>query len=238
MTTGGKGRLVLRRRIWLIAVLGLVLTGAGCGEEPRPQKRRSLYWQQRAGHFRALPDTAGEIIFLGDSITDGGNWGEMFASPRVKNRGISGDTTDGVLDRLDEVLGSKPAQIFLMIGINDLGRGDGEKHVLANIKSILREIRQKSPETGVFIQSILPVNDRFSVFPDYMDETPRILAVNTVLKRMAADYGMTFIDLFSAFRDESDRLAEKYTNDGLHLTGEGYAHWREVLKPFIDLGSR
>ena len=67
-----------------------------------------------------MPDTPNEIIMLGNSITDGCEWSELFQNSNIKNRGISGDITEGVLYRLDEVTRSKPAKVFLLIGINDL----------------------------------------------------------------------------------------------------------------------
>jgi lysophospholipase L1-like esterase len=223
----------LRGRILIIIFGWVALTGVSRAEGAQVPEKHSLYWQQRVDHFRALPDTPGEIIFLGDSITDGCNWSELFSRIQIKNRGISGDTTQGVLDRLDEVLSSRPAKIFLMIGINDLGRGLSETAILANIKSLLKDIRQKSPETEVFIQSVLPVNDRFSVFPSYMDKTARVLSVNKVLRRMAEDYGFRYIDLFSALSDGNNRLSDKYTNDGLHLNGAGYACWKKTIEKLI-----
>ena len=223
----------MSRKILALALFLVVLTGISRADGIQAREEHSLYWQQRADHFRALPDTPGEIIFLGDSITDGCNWSEMFGRIQIKNRGISGDTTQGLLDRLEEVLSSRPAKIFLMIGINDLGQGRREDYVLANIKSLLKEVRQKSPETQVYIQSVLPINDRFSIFPGYMDETPRILSVNKVLRRMAGDYGFVYIDLFSAMSDGKNRLSDKYTNDGLHLNGTGYDCWKRVIEKYV-----
>ena len=138
-----------------LAASALVLIAIGdlSAAQEQSGSQHSLYWHQRAGHFRLLPNDRGEIVFLGDSITDGCDWSEMFHNPLIKNRGISGDVTQGVLDRLGEVVESKPAKIFLMIGINDLARGLTEKEILANIESIIREVRKKSPETKLYLQS-------------------------------------------------------------------------------------
>ncbi|MBW6498842.1 MAG: sialate O-acetylesterase, partial [Bacteroidales bacterium] len=81
---------------------------------------RTYFYEQRQSMFELLPDTDGEIIMLGNSITNVGAWEELLQNPRVKNRGISGDNTFGVLARMDEVLSSKPAKIFILIGINDI----------------------------------------------------------------------------------------------------------------------
>ena len=195
--------------------------------------QHSLYWQQRASHFRLLPNDKGEIIFLGDSITDGCDWSEMFHNPLIKNRGISGDVARGVLDRLAEVVESKPAKVFLMIGINDLAMGLSEKEILANIKRIIREIRQKSPDTRLYLQSLLPVNPDFRVLPDHVDKGAQIKNINSVLRRMAGDYDAVFVDLYPLFIEEGEKLDPEFTNDGLHLTGAGYAVWKEAVAPFL-----
>ena len=71
--------------------------------------------------FKEKPLNLNDIVFLGNSITAGGNdWSERLNIPNIKNRGIGGDTTDGVIARLDEIIYFKPKAVFLLIGINDL----------------------------------------------------------------------------------------------------------------------
>ena len=78
------------------------------------------YYEQRYSHFITLPDRPKSVIFLGDSITDSAEWSELFGDLHVLNRGISGDNTAGVLNRFGEIIQRKPAEVFLMIGIDDL----------------------------------------------------------------------------------------------------------------------
>ncbi len=216
-------------------VFGLAIAALSVGIYPAVQEKpdHPAYWHQRASHFRLLPNEEGEIIMLGDSITEGCNWSEMFANPKLKNRGISGDVTQGVLDRLDEVLESHPERIFLMIGINDLGHGKTEEEILANIKRIIREVRKKSPESTLYLESLLPVNPDFAMFPTHTDKTQQVIAINTVLRRMAADYDAVYVDLYSRFVTQGGKLDPAFTNDGLHLTGPGYAIWKKALEPYL-----
>lgn len=86
-------------------------------------RKHTTFYDQRATLFEVLPTSKKDIIFLGNSITNGGEWAELLGNPHVKNRGISGDRTDGVLDRLHVITKGKPAKIFLLIGINDLSGG-------------------------------------------------------------------------------------------------------------------
>ena len=221
---------VLKRMpVW---VLYLILGGL-CSAQQARKTEHSLYWHQRASHFKTLPNDQGEIIFLGDSITDGGNWTEMFPNARVKNRGISGDTTQGILDRLDEVVESKPAKIFLMIGINDLALGLSEKEILANVKRIVQQIRRHSPDTSIYLESMLPVNPDFGLFPGHTRKRDEVLNINKVLERMAEDYGLRYVDLYRLFAGKDEKLRPELTNDGLHLTGAGYALWKKAVTPYI-----
>ena len=211
---------------------GLILTCSGRLETR--EKEYYPYWNQRASHFKTLPDTEGEIIFLGDSITDGCSWTEMFQNLCVKNRGISGDTTEGVIDRLDEVLESNPDKIFLMIGINDLGGGESADQVINNIKRIVRNIQKKTPETTLILEGILPVNPDFDLFPNYMTKTQEILTVNRELKKFAKKENITYVDLYSLFVNKDNKLNPEYTNDGLHLLGSGYLIWKKAVEKYIE----
>ncbi|MDE6077594.1 MAG: sialate O-acetylesterase, partial [Muribaculaceae bacterium] len=81
---------------------------------------RSEYWHQRVTLFNLLPVEPGDIVFLGNSITDGGEFSELFDNPSIKNRGISSDVISGVAERLHQVTNYHPSKIFLLIGINDV----------------------------------------------------------------------------------------------------------------------
>jgi len=197
----------------------------------------STYYNQRLTLFEKLPDTKGEIIFLGNSITDGCEWSELLGNSKVKNRGISGDTTEGVLFRLNEVTRSKPARVFLLIGINDLSRGVSKDTVFANISKIATRIRKDSPKTKVYIQSILPVNDSFGLFKGHTNKTDEVIEVNAHLKEWCARENVGFIDLYSCFKSsDSEKMNPKFTNDGLHLLGDGYLLWAEIIKPYLSAG--
>lgn len=193
------------------------------------------YYYHKKSLFELLPNTSNEIILLGDSITDGNEWAELFGNSRLKNRGISGDVTKGVLYRLEEITESNPAQIFIMIGVNDLARGISVDTVLFNYSKIIDQIQQASPSTEVYVQSILPVNDNFSQFSSHIDKTLQIRQANSRLVRLSEQKGATFINLFDEFSTDEDRLNPNYTEDGLHLNGQGYMVWKSVVESYLDL---
>lgn len=189
----------------------------------------STYYQQKVSLFRLLPDTKKEIIFLGNSITDIGEWAEIWNSTKVKNRGISGDNTFGVLARLDEVISSKPQKVFIMIGINDIARDTPDSIIIANYKKIIYHIKTQTPATKIFVQSILPTNNQFTEFKRHQNKTGHIVIVNTAMKSYCSNNNIVYIDLYSEFIDDENNLAKKYTNDGLHLNGFAYMKWKEIL---------
>lgn len=192
------------------------------------------YYNQRLSLFKTLPDDPNEIIMLGNSITDGGEWSELLPGYNVKNRGISGDVTAGVLYRLNEVTSAKPAKVFLLIGINDLARGIPADTVFRNICLIANEIRAATPGTEVYIQSILPVNPSFSKFAGHVDKTNAVKQINQKLKDWCSENNVQFLNLFDVFTEtNSDYLNPEFTNDGLHLTAIGYLMWIKIIYPFI-----
>jgi lysophospholipase L1-like esterase len=192
------------------------------------------YYDQRKSLFEMLPDTKNEIIFLGNSITDGSDWCELLQNPKAKNRGISGDTSEGVLNRLYQVTRLQPAKVFLLIGINDLSKNISPDTVYVNICKIVSRISTQSPKTKVYVQSILPVNNTFKTFSGHISRTPQVKDLNERLKNICPKLGATYVDLFSELKNPNDDLLNPmYTNDGLHLLGEGYKAWAKVIQPLL-----
>ncbi|MFZ5938993.1 MAG: GH92 family glycosyl hydrolase [Bacteroidota bacterium] len=188
------------------------------------------YYYHKKEHFELLPDTEHEIIFLGNSITDNAEWAELFRNPNIKNRGIGGDDTDGVLERLPEVLSSKPDKIFIGIGTNDLAYLKSKEHVMENYRLILDRIASESPDTKVYIQSILPTEDAIHIFRKNSD----IMELNRQLEALAGSRGLVYIDLFTPFSTPEHKLNLKYSIDGLHLNGKGYELWKDIIVKYVN----
>lgn len=221
-------------RKYFLFGLGLILLSSFISQAELQHKAKySPYYHQKKSMFEKLPDTTGEIIFLGDSITDGCNWTELFQDIRVKNRGISGDITDGILARLSEVTAAKPAKIFLMIGVNDLAIGKSVAEIVTNIQIIVKKIGRSSQKTQIYLQSLLPVNPDLGMFPDHTDKTAEIMEINKRLQVLSEKYALVYVDLFPAFAGKDNKLKPAYTNDGLHLTGSAYLLWRSQIKQYV-----
>lgn len=199
------------------------------------QRTYSNYYYQRVSLFETLPASPDDIVFLGNSITDGGEWSELFDNPKVKNRGISGDVTWGVYDRLESVLKHAPSKIFLMIGINDVAKGVPADSIVFRIGMILSKIKSDSPRTRVYIQSVLPVNDYYNLFTGHTSRWEMVAGINEGLKNLAEKEHVTYIDLYTHFtEDGSGKMDISYTNDGLHLMAKGYWKWVEIIKPYVE----
>ena len=185
------------------------------------------HYAQKCDFFARYPIQPGEIVFLGDSITEGARWDELFPGRPVKNRGINADTVDGVLCRLGDIISGQPAAVFILIGTNDLPwyMYHGNAIVLKTYAAILQRLQSESPHTRVFVQSILPRHRMYA---------RRIRGLNARLAQLAQRYGATYIDLFPHFAAPDGQLLPAITNDHLHLLADGYARWVEILTPYLN----
>ena len=188
------------KQLFSLLILGLLSHYALQAQVRKPDFPDSLfstYYHQRVTLFKALPQTKGDVIFVGNSITDGSEWNELFGEGKLKNRGISGDITAGVIHRIDEVADRKPAKVFLMIGTNDLARNISPDSILKNIFIITDYLKQQTPGTKIYVQSILPVNNIYGMFNGHTGKGKEILQVNTALQAKAQQKNYTYIDLYT-----------------------------------------
>ena len=109
--------------------------------------------KHRASVLEQLNISSDNIVFIGNSITQGNEWCEVFNNPNILNRGISGALSSEVLENLPHFIKGNPKKIFLMIGTNENANPDV---VIPNITSIIEIIKRDSPNTEIYIQSILP----------------------------------------------------------------------------------
>ncbi|RNI29930.1 GDSL family lipase [Rufibacter immobilis] len=188
------------------------------------------HYRMRLDFFRQMPNRKKEIVFMGNSITEAGEWQELVPGKNVVNRGISGDVTWGVLARLDEVLESKPAKVFLLIGVNDLKRGLDPAIIANNHRRILQRIKAESPKTKVYLQSVLPVNEGLLSSAYQHVTLARISALNQELKSLAQQQGVPFLNLHPALADVQGQLDKELTTDGIHLKLVAYIKWVNQLK--------
>lgn len=199
----------------------------------QPEKKYTELYYQRAALFDSLGVDSTDIVFLGNSLTHGGEWDELLGISNAVNRGISGDTTEGIADRLGSITRGKPAKIFLMAGVNDVSHDLTADSVATSVLALIERIHAESPNTKVYLQSLLPINNSFGRYKRVFGKEQVIRDINTILEANAERVNATWINLYPLFTDADGNLRAELTNDGLHLLGPGYIIWRDKIKPYV-----
>lgn len=194
--------------------------------------------QQRMAQFEqegGIDSTT--IVMLGNSLTENGkDWQERLGTTKhVVNRGIIGDNTVGMAERLYQITPYHPKAIFLMAGINDMV-GNTTYEVVANhVITLIEAIRSQSPQTQLFVQSILPINETDGRWKTLAGRTDDIPFANMLIRAYCETHDIPFVDIFPRMvRGRSNMLRQELTNDGLHLSEQGYRVWAFELKRFIN----
>lgn len=233
----------MKRLLYLSLFLNLLLIGAAVFALHRLggwryamlrlQHQTTGLYHHRAQHFERMDEKPGSIIFLGDSQTEQAEWHEFFNDqPKVLNRGISGDFTEGVLERLPEVLRHKPLKIFLLVGINDLIFGNSPAEIEQAYRAIVQKIRRDSPDTELFLQSVLPVNNDLR---NSGATNAKVLELNARIVQIARDFALPYLDIGTPLKEANGNLAPKFSEDGLHLNGLGYFVWKKEIEKMAQV---
>lgn len=176
------------------------------------------------------------IVMLGNSITEnGGDWNQRVQTKHIiVNRGIIGDNTVGMTERLCQITPHHPRAIFLMAGINDMSGGIGAQAVAERVITLIDSIRSQSPSTRLFVESILPINESNGRWRTLTGRTDDIPWANMLIKAYCESKGITFVDLFyKMVRGRSNSLRPDLTSDGLHLSDQGYRIWAFELQRYL-----
>lgn len=187
-------------------------------------------WAERRGRWAArLEQERGAVVLLGDSITQG--WGEDFTAwfpgMKIANRGISGDTTRGVLIRLHEdVLALRPQAVVLLIGTNDLEEKAEPETIASNMKLILDELSRGQSHPPIVLCQVFPSS------PTKSRPSDKIKRVNQLYSGLVRQYpGVTLVDTWSLFANAQGDANPAEFPDLLHLNMAGYAKWAAAIRP-------
>ena len=199
------------------------------------------HYTKRIKEFKKEPLELGEVVFIGNSITEGGlDWSRKFGIEHIRNRGIAGDVTDGIMKRLREITYFKPRAVFILIGINDIFSLHHQEdnpdlkydkivpspeYIGKNILKITKIIHHRSPNTKIFVRTLLPTR-RIYLQKD-------ILSVNKMIKKNELKGFYEVIDFYGQFIDSNGELIQELTKDGVHLNDKGYQKWVDFEKPII-----
>lgn len=197
---------------------------------------KKLWRERRTAWAGRVEQDRGAIVFLGDSITQGwhDNFDNSFPELRTANRGISGDTTRGVLIRLQEdVLALNPAAVVLLIGTNDLDeQGNTPWTIASNFRLIIEALKKHNPAMPVIVCQVMPSSHQKNR-PAYL-----IRRVNQLYQEVLADQPqVTVLDTWKLFAGPTNDAKPEEFPDLLHPNNDGYAKWAAALRPvFATLG--
>lgn len=178
------------------------------------------------------------IVFFGDSITNGYKIEEFYPKNNVINSGTSGDTTENLLERMEDVYKYNPSKVFILIGINDLNRGKSIDEILDNIQRIVNNIKTNRKYTNIYIESVYPINRNvfedkdYSFNNDISNDT--IKELNDRLSNLCKENSIQYVDVYNNLIDSEGNLKKDYTKEGLHLTDLGYFKVTSSLSKYID----
>ena len=178
------------------------------------------------------------IIFFGDSITRGYDLEKFFPKNNVINKGVGGNKTGDLLDRVKEdVYEHNPSKVFMLIGINDLCGELDQEDIVFNIQNLISEIKLNRNKTEIYVESVYPVNTKIIKEKDLKYALPldnkKVISLNKEIKKVCEENDVTYIDLYSKLLDKEGNLKELYTKDGLHLNNLGYLKVTSVLKKYV-----
>jgi len=167
-----------------------------------------------------------DVVMVGDSITSAGEWSEIFPDIKIANRGISGETAEDILQRMDPIFDVHPKKAFVMVGINDIYDGQSIDRIFKNYESIVEQLRARN--ITVYIQSTIECSKTTCGNRLY-----KVRELNDRLKTYAAQNSITFINLNAGLANESQGLLPEYTYDGMHLRASGFVQWKRMIAPFV-----
>ena len=212
--------------IMLLAVLAIVPAWA-------QQANNDPYYARRATLFELLPIGKKDIVFIGNSLTDGCEFNELLGNYHIKNRGIVGDIVQGLIDRIDPVIKGQPKKLFIMSGVNDISHDVSGDSIARAMEKLIVMVKKGSPRTKIYLQSLLPFNNDVREWKLLKGREHVVVEGNKALEQVARRQGVTWINLYPLMVDGEGRLKSEFTNDGLHLMGPAYAVWRDAVAPYV-----
>ena len=198
--------------------------------------RSFAHYNKRVAQFeREGGITSQSIVMLGNSLTENGkDWSQRLGNSHVINRGIIGDNTVGMTERLCQITPHQPRAIFLMAGINNMVNNAPVINVAQQVISLIEAIREQTPQTKLIVESLLPINEKNGRWRTLAGRTNDIPLTNMYIRAYCESHDIVFIDLFNKMtKPGTNVLREELSADGLHITEAGYAIWENELKKHI-----
>ena len=203
----------------------------GAGPIRRYDWFKKLWLRKRTGWAKRVQQDQGALVFLGDSITQG--WGDTlggsFPGVKVANRGISGDTTRGVLIRLQgDVLALKPSGVVILIGTNDLEEKASPEVIAGNLKLIVAALKKHNPKMPIILCNTFPSSTSKRRPADQIRKINQLY-----FAAVKGDPQITVLDTWLLFANPQGDAKKGEFPDLLHPNKLGYAKWAAALRPLL-----
>jgi len=226
-------------RIWIILTLLLIMNmPIANAQAQHVTYRGTAHYNKRVAQFeREGGIDENTIVMMGNSLTENGkDWSERLEITPVVNRGIIGDNTTGMKERLCQITPYHPKAIFLMAGINDMVNDTPAMDVAGRVISLIDSIRQQTPTTKLFVESLLPINESNGRWRTLAGRTDDIPLANMFIRAYCESNNITFVDIFQQMTyPGSNILRNELSADGLHITEAGYQIWAKEIKKQLNL---
>jgi lysophospholipase L1-like esterase len=205
----------------------------GAGPIRRYEWFQKLWSTKRAKWAGEVKEKQGALVFLGDSITQG--WGDglrgSFGDTLVANRGISGDTTRGMLIRLQkDVLDLNPSGVVMLMGTNDLEEGADPQTIADNLALIIEKIHAHNPKVPIVLSFVFPSSESKKRPAEKIQEINRLYQT-----KVKGDAGVHVIDTWTLFANEKKDAKVEEFPDLLHPNEAGYKKWSSALRPVLEV---
>lgn len=194
------------------------------------------HYNEKVEDFDNMRDVdSTDIVMLGNSLTEyAGDWNKLIGARHIRNRGIAGDDAMGIYHRLSQILPGCPKAVFLMVGINDLSHDLTPMQVYELVEKVIGKIRKDAPDTKLYVQSLLPINESFEVWKTLDGKTDDVPKINRLVAAYCRKNKIEYINLFPKFvRHGTNVMRRELTQDGLHLTSMGYKIWSFELRKYF-----
>jgi lysophospholipase L1-like esterase len=199
-----------------------------------PEPRDDKWVARHEGFVKEAESTAADVVFLGDSITDGWRsggkkvWDENIAPLHAVNLGISGDRTQHVLWRIDhgELDHVKPKVIVLMIGTNNTGKGrNSTPETIEGVTAVVKSLRSKEPGAKILLLGIFPRGEKDTPIRGELKE------INAAISKLDDGKKVIYLDIGQKFLEPDGTLSKEIMPDLLHPNKKGYRIWADAIMP-------
>lgn len=227
----------VKTKTLLIFIIALCIVIGGTGlvlvltKNPKPDLH-TQYTLQKIQQYEQENITLKSVdaVFIGDSWTDGYDIANSYPEYKCLNRGIGGDRTQHVLDRLKvSVYDISPKVVVLLIGGNDMLAGKSNDYILDNVQKIVVNIKQNLPNTKIIMQSY------YHLTFDYANFNQTLIELSNGVKEISDRYNLTYIEIYPHLIDvNTNQLNTEYAiEDGVHINQKGYEVITSLIKPTL-----